>query len=223
MSEYASQKWNLFRLPLLYFLIAATAAQLFIAINGVSEAAPKAEATVTVAAPVPHIYGSPYKMQGAPAKVELPVRQAAVQQIVTKPEPPRMVGARQPLKAKQAGKRVAIAPLGTGVEAAVQFALSQVGKPYVWGATGPNSYDCSGLVMTAFSKIGIKLPRTTRTMINVGTPVGRAAMQRGDIVFPQAGHVAIYLGDGMMVHAPQPGELVKVSKVYAFYAARRLA
>jgi len=216
MSAYDSQKFNLFRLPLLWFLVAAICAQLFIALNGItSMAAPTV--TVASAAPTSEVYGSPYAMQGAPIKVELPAPQAAVQQIVTKPKPASPASG-----PGQVIKRAAAPPGGIGVEAVIQFALSQVGKPYVWGATGPNSYDCSGLVMTAFSKIGIKLPRTTRTMVNAGKSVSKAAMQRGDIVFPQAGHVAIYLGDGMMVHSPQPGERVKVSKVYSFYTARRL-
>jgi cell wall-associated NlpC family hydrolase len=111
---------------------------------------------------------------------------------------------------------------GTAVETAIAYAMSKLGKPYVWGATGPNAFDCSGLVQAAFHAAGISLPRTTRTIISRGTPVSRSALQRGDLIWPSAGHMGIYLGDGMFIHAPQPGEVVKISKVYAFYAARRL-
>lgn len=76
--------------------------------------------------------------------------------------------------------------------------------------------------MTAFSKIGIRLPHYTGAMIGIGRAISRGALQRGDIVFPQRGHVAIYLGNGKMVHAPQSGDVVKVSAAYAFYAGRRL-
>lgn len=108
------------------------------------------------------------------------------------------------------------------IETVITFALAQLGKPYRWAAAGPSSYDCSGLVMTAFSKIGMKLPHFTGTLIGIGRAISRGALQRGDIVFPQRGHVAIYLGNGKMVHAPQTGDVVKVSSVYAFYAGRRL-
>lgn len=108
------------------------------------------------------------------------------------------------------------------VEIAVQFALAQQGDRYVWAAAGPNSYDCSGLVMRAFAQIGIKLPHYTGTMISHGARISRANMQRGDIVFPSSGHVGIYLGGGMMVHASSSKGRVVVAKVYAFYAARRV-
>lgn len=109
------------------------------------------------------------------------------------------------------------------IETVIAFALAQVGEPYVYAAAGPNSWDCSGLVMVAFGQIGIQLPHYTGAMIGYGTPVSHSAMQRGDIVFPEHGHVGIYLGNNQYVNAPQPGESVKVSGVYAFYAARHIA
>lgn len=209
MSEYDSQKWNLFRLPLLWFLVAAIFAQLIIALNSPdSVAAPPAPRAMSVPLYMPFHESPP-----APVKVELPVPQKAVQQIVTK-------SSTKLLKKVAPPPSVSIAS-GT-IETVIQFAMNQRGKPYVWGAAGPNSYDCSGLVLAAFSKIGLKLPHFTGALIGHGTAVARGALQRGDIVFPQRGHVAIYLGDGMMIHAPQPGDVVKISKVYAFYAARRL-
>jgi cell wall-associated NlpC family hydrolase len=212
MSEYDSQRFNLFRMPLLWFLVAAISAQMFIAFNSPdSVAAPRVVATPSaVAAPAPQIYG---QSLGAPppvpVKVELPARQQSRQTIV-KAKPAPVVTPSPPVRAT------------SSIESVIQFAMAQRGKPYKWAAAGPNSYDCSGLVMVAFAKIGIKLPHYTKTMVGYGKAVSRGALQRGDIVFPSNHHVAIYLGDGMMIHAPQTGDVVKVSKVYAFYAGRRL-
>jgi cell wall-associated NlpC family hydrolase len=108
------------------------------------------------------------------------------------------------------------------VDAVVSFALAQVGKPYKWAKAGPGSYDCSGLVMAAFARIGVKLPHQTGGIIRYGKAVSRSQLQRGDVVFPAKGHVGIYLGGGMFVHAPYPGDHVKGSKLYAFYAGRRI-
>lgn len=110
----------------------------------------------------------------------------------------------------------------SATEKAVQAALSKQGRPYVWGATGPNQFDCSGLVQWAFKQAGISLPRTTKTIISRGKAVSRNAMQRGDLVWTSSGHMGIYLGDNKMIHAPQTGDVVKVQTVWAFYAARRI-
>lgn len=114
-----------------------------------------------------------------------------------------------------------VAPPSSRTEAAIRFALAQVGKPYVWAADGPGSYDCSGLVITAFSKIGIKLPHFTGTMIRFGKRVTRSQLTRGDIVFPTSGHVGIYLGNNTFVHASSSRGRVSVTKLYSFYAGRR--
>lgn len=145
------------------------------------------------------------------------------QNVIAAPVVPKPV---VPPKIKPQRVSVPVAPPAalpsSAAEIAISFALAQVGKPYVWGATGPNAYDCSGLVMTAFRQAGIQLPRTTKTIISRGKPVSRTQLQRGDLVWPSSGHVGIYVGNGQFVHAPQPGERVKVSKLYAFYAGRRL-
>lgn len=110
----------------------------------------------------------------------------------------------------------------SNVETVISFAMAQLGEPYVYGAAGPSSWDCSGLVSVAFGQVGIQLPHFTGAMIGHGTPVSQSAMQRGDIVFPSSGHVGIYLGGGKYINAPQSGDVVKVADVYAFYAARRI-
>ena len=109
------------------------------------------------------------------------------------------------------------------VESVLNEAYNHLGKAYVWGATGPNTFDCSGLTQYVYRKAaGIDISRTTYSQINVGRPVSQSELQPGDLVFPHAGHVGIYVGNGNMIHAPQTGDVVKVSPVYKFYAARRI-
>ncbi|MEB3965768.1 NlpC/P60 family protein [Streptomyces kunmingensis] len=99
---------------------------------------------------------------------------------------------------------------------ALAFAKSQEGKPYVWGATGPDSYDCSGLTQAAWKAAGITLPRTTWDQVEFGTTVSLSAIQPGDLVFfyDDISHVGLYLGDGMMIHAPKPGAYVREESIY---------
>ncbi|MEV6673437.1 NlpC/P60 family protein [Streptomyces sp. NPDC051162] len=98
---------------------------------------------------------------------------------------------------------------------AVAFAYAALGKPYVWGATGPSAYDCSGLTQAAWQAAGVSLPRTTYTQINAGRRVARSQLVPGDLVFFYSGvsHVGIYVGDGQMIHAPHPGAPVRLAPV----------
>ncbi|MFB9250019.1 NlpC/P60 family protein [Sphaerisporangium melleum] len=95
---------------------------------------------------------------------------------------------------------------------AVRWALTQQLKPYVWGAAGPSSFDCSGLVLWAYQKVGISLPHYTGDQWTAGTHVSREDMRPGDLVFfySDLHHVGIYIGGGMMVHAPRTGDVVRV-------------
>lgn len=112
--------------------------------------------------------------------------------------------------------------IGSDSEVAVQAALSKQGSPYVWGATGPDNFDCSGLVQWSFKQAGINLTRTTYTQVLEGTKV-EGPPQRGDLVFPDAGHVMIALGGDQGVHAPDVGDVVKVSTYWTTpYAVRRI-
>jgi len=99
---------------------------------------------------------------------------------------------------------------------ALRAALTQRGKPYVWGAAGPNSYDCSGLVMWAFAQEGISLPHYTGDQWNSGMHVSRADLEPGDLVFffADISHVGIYIGNGLMVDAPSTGQVVQVQPVF---------
>lgn len=111
----------------------------------------------------------------------------------------------------------------SAADTAISFALSQVGKPYKWGATGPDSYDCSGLVMAAYSAAGIRLPRTTQGMVLVGSRVSSTTLLApGDLVFPDSGHVQIYVGNGKVVEAPHTGAYVRVVSMWGFWTARRV-
>ncbi|MDX2601286.1 NlpC/P60 family protein [Streptomyces caniscabiei] len=97
--------------------------------------------------------------------------------------------------------------------AAVSYAYSKIGSPYVWGATGPNAFDCSGLTLAAYRAAGVSLPRTTYSQINAGPRIARSELRPGDLVFFYSGisHVGIYIGNGQMIHAPNPSAPVRVA------------
>ncbi|WP_460281484.1 C40 family peptidase [Clostridium sp. CTA-5] len=114
-------------------------------------------------------------------------------------------------------------PSAGNAQAVLNEAYKHLGKSYVYGATGPDHFDCSGFTQYVYAKAtGADISRTTYSQINVGTPVSQDQLQPGDLIFTHAGHVGIYVGGGNMIHAPQTGDVVKVSSVYKFYAARRI-
>ena len=98
---------------------------------------------------------------------------------------------------------------------AVQAALSRIGSPYSWGGSGPNAFDCSGLVMWSYQQAGISLPHSSQALAQSGQAVSMSEMQPGDLVtyYSDASHVGIYIGDGMMVHASTYGTPVRVVPV----------
>lgn len=102
-------------------------------------------------------------------------------------------------------------------EAALRYAVEQIGKPYEWGAEGPDTYDCSGLTSEAWGYAGQTVPRTSQEQWDQLERVPLSELRPGDLVvyFPEATHVALYLGDGMVIHAPRPGATVKVSPLAA--------
>ncbi|MFJ8671170.1 NlpC/P60 family protein [Streptomyces sp. NPDC093589] len=99
---------------------------------------------------------------------------------------------------------------------ALAFARAQMGKPYVWGATGPNSFDCSGLTQAAWKAAGVDLPRTTWDQVKTGERVATENLQPGDLVFfyDDISHVGMYIGGGKMIHAPKPGASVREESIY---------
>ena len=112
-----------------------------------------------------------------------------------------------------------------GVQA-LRWALTRQGDPYVWGAAGPNQFDCSGLVMWAYAHVGISLEHYTGDQWNEGEHISRSQLQPGDLVFffPDIGHVGMYVGNGLMVDAPDFGQPVQVQPVFwsAFVGAVRI-
>lgn len=125
----------------------------------------------------------------------------------------------------------AVAPAPSAVPtatttSAMNNALGKVGAPYRYGAAGPTAFDCSGLVNWAFGGAGVALPRTSRAQSAVGTPVAKADLRPGDLVFfyRPVSHVGIYIGDGKIVHASNRKSPVKISDIgrMPFNSARRV-
>ena len=106
-------------------------------------------------------------------------------------------------------------------QVAVRAALSRLGRPYVWGAVGPDRFDCSGLVKWAYEQAGVRLHRTTYDQINDGVPIPPAQVRAGDLVFPHAGHVQLAIGDNLVVEAPYAGATVQISRLGSDVAIRR--
>ncbi|MFB9182944.1 C40 family peptidase [Dactylosporangium sucinum] len=123
---------------------------------------------------------------------------------------------------RDAGRPRPVQQVSTGDGSVVGFALAQVGKGYRYGSAGPDRFDCSGLVVAAYRRAGINLPRSTSGLVGRGRPVSRAELRPGDLVFPSSGHVGIYIGGGRMVHASTERGGVKVSPIYAFHTARHI-
>jgi cell wall-associated NlpC family hydrolase len=111
-------------------------------------------------------------------------------------------------------------PVGSSrYSGAASVALNYLGTPYVWAGASPGGFDCSGLVVYAFSQVGVSLPHSSYALWNVGVPVSSDQLQAGDLVFFHGlGHVGIYIGGGNFVHAPHTGDVVKVSSMYGSYA-----
>ena len=105
--------------------------------------------------------------------------------------------------------------------------MKYLGVPYVWGGTSPSGFDCSGLVQYACKKNGISVPRVAASQRNVGKSVSRQNLQPGDLVFFSSGgrvsHVGIYVGNGNMIHAPQTGDVVKISSIETSYRVSHYA
>ncbi|MGV9266214.1 NlpC/P60 family protein [Kitasatospora sp. NPDC003701] len=113
-----------------------------------------------------------------------------------------------------AGTTAGPAPASASGRAAdvIKFATAQLGKPYEWSSTGPNSFDCSGLTGAAYRAAGVKLPRISQDQWKAGPHIARGDLQPGDLVFfyDDIHHVGLYIGDGKMIHAPRKGKNVEV-------------
>ena len=133
--------------------------------------------------------------------------------------------------AAHTGQSVAAAPAAAAsgaAQIAVDTALAQVGDAYVWGAGGPDAFDCSGLTQYAYAAAGASLPHSSRMQATMGTAVSRADLQPGDLVLHHSpvSHVSMYIGNGQMVHAStsgQPVEVLGVDSMDGITAMRRIA
>lgn len=119
-----------------------------------------------------------------------------------------------------------VIPSGTSERGrlAVTFALAQLGKPYLWGGEGPDSYDCSGLTQTAWARAGVSIGRVVGQQMSDGVPTTLPALQPGDLVMipgalgtmARPGHVGMYIGYGLVLHAPRTGDVVRVDQLQPF-------
>lgn len=115
-------------------------------------------------------------------------------------------------------------PSSKDASAIVNYASQFMGIPYVWGGTDPSGFDCSGFTSYVYMHAaGIDIGRDTYAQLGHGTPINdQSQLQIGDLVFPHSGHVGIYVGNGCMIHSPQTGDRIKISKIWKFYTARRI-
>lgn len=148
------------------------------------------------------------------------------QQAATYSEPAQNTTATKPAQhqtqqassqAAQPAKQQASTQSSSTAQTVVNAAKSQIGKPYVWGATGPNAYDCSGLVQYAYSQAGKNIGRTTYQQAGAGQHVSVSQAQAGDILMWGDYHDAIYVGNNQYVHAPQPGQNVTQATISSYF------
>jgi cell wall-associated NlpC family hydrolase len=154
-------------------------------------------------------------------------RQYAALNAAQQEEVARAHGGTQVQAPAQAVPSGVVAPSGAA-QVAVDTALAQVGDAYVWGAGGPDAFDCSGLMQYAYSAAGVSLPHSSRSQSQMGSPVSVGALQPGDLLFyySPTSHVAMYVGNGKMVHAStssKPVMVVDFDSMSGFTHARRVA
>jgi cell wall-associated NlpC family hydrolase len=171
-----------------------------------------------------------------PALAMAPAAPAAIAVIPASLLPPKLPAAAAPaapavpvetVSATVAPVALSSAAVPTAAGAtAMDRALGKIGAPYRWGASGPNAFDCSGLVNWAYRNAGVSLPRTSRAMSQVGARVAKSDLRPGDLVFfyQPVSHVGIYIGNGKIVHASSRKSPVKISDIgrMKFNSARRV-
>ncbi|MFD8675581.1 NlpC/P60 family protein [Streptomyces seoulensis] len=175
--------------------------------TGVFPAAPAFQPAPSAPAPAPAFSSAPPATQAAPAPAFEPAPP-------TPPAPTTQTGtfSTTPLAPRPATESAHVVRAAK----AIAFAAAQVGKPCVWGATGPDSFDCSSLTQGAWRTAGVELPRAAHEQASAGTEVALAAALPGDLVlfFEDERHVGLYVGNGTMIHAPGPGATIREESVY---------
>ncbi|HTE67604.1 MAG TPA: NlpC/P60 family protein [Actinomycetes bacterium] len=159
-----------------------------------------------------HLHSRPRHLRCRPRHLSAPVRWLLLLALTA----PLVAGA------AGVGQRTAAAAPGSPAAVAVRFALAQLGKPYRWGANGPASFDCSGLVQTAYKAAGVGLPRVSRQQYGAGRLVPLSRLRAGDLLFfardtgdPRTiNHVGMYLGRGRMVEAPNRRAPVRIASIW---------
>jgi cell wall-associated NlpC family hydrolase len=146
-----------------------------------------------------------------------------------KPRRPRLSGAQSRAKSRKARAAKRSRPRTTMGERAAGLARRYIGVPYAWGGASPgHGFDCSGLVMYVYSKLGVSLPHHAASQYRYGRKVSRWALKPGDLVFFSGlGHVGLFIGKGRFIDAPQSGSVVRVallaSRSSSFVGARRIS
>jgi peptidoglycan DL-endopeptidase CwlO len=131
----------------------------------------------------------------------------------------RAAAANRPTTAPSADSSIPTPPpkaVSGNVGAVIRYAYAQLGKPYQWGATGPGSFDCSGLTLMAWAQAGVSLPHSSRAQIGIGRQVTRSELQPGDLIFRYSpiSHVSLYVGNGQQISATHTGSTVKLQSAF---------
>lgn len=199
---------------------AATAQQ-----TSVAAQAPVAQTTAqqsTYTASTNNTYVAPaktnyYAQANTTVKTQQAATYSAPAQNTTATKPAQHQTQQASSQAAQPAKQQASTQSSSTAQTVVNAAKSQIGKPYVWGATGPNAYDCSGLVQYAYSQAGKNIGRTTYQQAGAGQHVSVSQAQAGDILMWGYYHDAIYVGNNQYVHAPQPGQNVTQATISSYF------
>jgi len=151
----------------------------------------------------------------APAQPTTPIQVAPAQVAALQPTAP----AQPQLAPAVSSAAPLVRATGDAAATAVRTALAQLGKPYVYGAAGPDTFDCSGLTLFAYGAAGVSLPHYTGAQFNVGRHVAESDLQPGDLVFFESnlGHMGMYIGNGQIIHAPHSGDVVRVAPLAGYF------
>lgn len=158
-----------------------------------------------------------YAQANTTVKTQQAATYSAPAQNTTAAKPAQQQTQQASSQAAQPAKQQASTQSSSTAQTVVNAAKSQIGKPYVWGATGPNAYDCSGLVQYAYSQAGKNIGRTTYQQVCAGQHVSVSQAQAGDILMWGDYHDAIYVGNNQYVHAPQPGQNVTQATISSYF------
>ncbi len=202
----------------------ASSQQVKSAADEAKAAAEQAEATLadkkaTLESEIPQLQET---LDNLNAEEQAALQQYQQQQIEQEAAANGPTGEAAPAQQTQPASQPASQAASGSIQAMIDWAMAQRGKPYQWGATGPNSFDCSGFTMMAFKQIGISIPRTSGAQAGTGTAVSMSALQPGDLLYGP-GHVGLYIGNGTAVHAPTSGQTVTTITASYFKGARRIA